>query len=433
MTVFEEIKSGFESGQNIYDQTLIEYDYCKFTPIIRIGEKSAESDGVLALGDNLDYMTYLRLNNTATDIKLIYIDPPFFSKSKYNAVINIPVKGGEDVSLKHIVYDDRYERSLSCYISNLSARLMLMRDLLREDGLIFVHLDWHSSHYVKLIMDEIFGSENFVNEIIWQYKSGGSSDKHFSRKHDVILAYSKTPGVKLNIPVEKSYNRGFKPYNFDGVKEYQDEIGYYTLVKMKDVWAIDMVGRTSAERTGYATQKPGELASRIIEAASSPGDICADFFAGSGTLAYEAARLGRYFISCDNEEIALKTQMKRLATCNKTFDICAIDDSFIHKSCVKFAKNESGKFYIKSFVPQVDMGNIKLENRPNVQELIANDSRALIERIYIDLDYQISHTFCPDIQIQDIYSEFTLDDATNAMALILDSFGKYYYADFKNI
>lgn len=103
-------------------------------------------------------------------------------------------------------------------------------------------------------MDEIFGEDNFVNEIIWHYKSGGSGKRHFSRKHDTILVYSKTKKYYFLPDKEKSYNRGFKPYRFKGVKEYKDDMGWYTMVTMKDVWNVDMVGRTSSERTGYATQ-----------------------------------------------------------------------------------------------------------------------------------------------------------------------------------
>ena len=160
----------------------------------------------------------------------------------------------------------------------LASRLLLMRELLSDDGVLCLHLDWHASHYARVLLDEIFGSENFVNEIIWNYKSGGSTNKRFSRKHDNILIYSRTKKFKFRPQKEKSYNRGFKPYRFKGVEEFQDDIGWYTMVNMKDVWSIDMVGRTSAERTGYATQKPKQLINRIIEAFTDEGDIVADVF-----------------------------------------------------------------------------------------------------------------------------------------------------------
>ena len=188
-----------------------------------------------------------------------------------------------------------------------------MRDLLADEGTIWVHLDWHGVHYVKILLDEIFGEKNFINEIIWTYKSGGSSKKHFARKHDTILVYSKTDKYYLSLPKEKSYNRGLKPYRFKGVEEFQDETGWYTMVNMKDVWNIDMVGRTSAERTGYATQKPEALLERILAAGSREGDICADFFCGSGTLGAAAGKLGRRWICCDDGPLAVAAAMKRLS------------------------------------------------------------------------------------------------------------------------
>ena len=195
----------------------------------------------------------------------------------------------------------------------LCARLFMMRDLLTEDGSIWVHLDWHVVHYVKILMDAIFGEKNFINEIVWLYKSGGTSKNHFSRKHDTLLFYGKNPKPALSIPLEKSYNREYKPYRFKGVKEYKDDLGWYTMVNMKDVWQIDMVGRTSGERTGYATQKPEALIRRILESCTSEGDLCADFFCGAGTLAATAHKMNRRWIACDMGSLAVTATEKRLA------------------------------------------------------------------------------------------------------------------------
>ena len=245
--------------------------------------------------------------NMAGAFKLIYLDPPFFTMSDQMAVAG--TGGGK---LRHRAYGDRWEKGMNEYLKMLSLRLRLMKDLLADDGLIFVHLDWHAVHYVKVAMDEIFGEENFVNEIIWQYKSGGSTKKHFSRKHDNILCYSKTKNYTFYPLTEKSYNRGLKPYRFKGVEEFQDEVGWYTMVNMKDVWSIDMVGRTSGESTGYATQKPEQLLERIIEASTEEGDLCGDFFCGSGTLAACAARMGRRSVSVDESGLAIETCIARL-------------------------------------------------------------------------------------------------------------------------
>jgi len=295
-------------------QAKIEYDNLKSAPFI-VGEEVGQSGNILAEGDNAQFMKFLLDPACGHDlegkIQQIYIDPPFFSKANYDAVIKLQSEDGE-TAVKHMAYEDVWKEGMAEYLKMLAVRLMLMRDLLKKDGTIWVHLDWHGVHYVKILMDEIFGEKNFINEIVWTYKSGGSSKKHFARKHDTILVYGKTDKYYINLPKEKSYNRGLKPYRFKGVEEFQDEIGWYTMVNMKDVWSIDMVGRTSAERTGYATQKPEALVERIIAAGSREGDIVADFFCGSGTLGAAAGKLSRQWICCDEGKLAVSASMKRL-------------------------------------------------------------------------------------------------------------------------
>lgn len=273
-----------------------------------------DENNVLAHGDNLNFMKYLLKEKEMTGkLKLIYIDPPFFSKATYDAVIRFnPVDGDKIDPIKYLAYEDVWQRDMAEYLKMLTSRLHLMKELLAEDGTLWVHLDWHVVHYVKIFLDEIFGEENFVNEIIWHYKSGGSGKRHFARKHDTILVYSKGKKYYFAPSKEKSYNRGFKPYRFKGVKEYKDELGWYTMVTMKDVWTVDMVGRTSAERTGYATQKPEALLERIILSATEKGDLCADFFCGSGTLASVAEKTGRRWICCDGSPLAISGALKRL-------------------------------------------------------------------------------------------------------------------------
>lgn len=268
---------------------------------------------MLALGDNLGFMKYmLEEKDMAGKIKLVYIDPPFFSKANYDAVINLYDDGGKKLSsVKHTAYEDVWHKDKAAYLTMLCERLFMMKELLSEEGTLWVHLDWHAVHYVKVLLDEIFGEDNFINEIIWQYKSGGSGKRHFARKHDTILVYGKSKKYYFAPPKEKSYNRGFKPYRFKGVKEYRDENGWYTMVTMKDVWQVDMVGRTSSERTGYATQKPEALLARVIESATEEGDLCADFFCGSGTLGAAAEKLNRRFICCDGSPLAVSASLKR--------------------------------------------------------------------------------------------------------------------------
>lgn len=330
--------------------------------------KPQENDGVLAFGDNLSFMKYLLDGcDMKGRVKLIYIDPPFFSKANYEASLRMKAEsvggekqGGEENKIKHLAYKDVWEQGMEEYLTMLTSRLMFMRELLADDGTIWVHLDWHSVHYVKILMDEIFGDTNFINEIIWQYKSGGSSKTHFARKHDNILVYGKTKKYYLKLPKEKSYNRGLKPYRFKGVEEFCDDVGWYTMVNMKDVWSIDMVGRTAKERTGYATQKPEALLNRIIEAGSCEGDIVADFFCGSGTLGAAASKLGRRWICSDSSAVAAAACVKRFLDGEAEFTLLTQTDKLneIHisigndENCGDDAQSEDGKNLQMTIFPE---------------------------------------------------------------------------------
>lgn len=366
-----------------------------------LAEELGTSGNLLALGDNADFMKYL-LDGESADrqegslrgrIQQIYIDPPFFSKASYDAVIKVQSPEGE-TSVKHRAYEDVWKEGMAEYLKMLGTRLFLMRDLLADDGTIWVHLDWHGVHYVKMLMDEIFGENNFINEIIWTYKSGGSSKKHFARKHDTILVYGKTDKYYLSLPKEKSYNRGLKPYRFKGVEEFQDEIGWYTMVNMKDVWSIDMVGRTSAERTGYATQKPEALLERIVAAGSREGDICADFFCGSGTLGAAAGKLGRRWICCDDGPLAVATAMKRLSKQGQTMKLVRSGD--FDKPCgtpVGTAKLEAAAYCNPTiFKDKIDF-TIELksytlkESDAAVVRAFKDNPLAAIDFWSVDLDY----------------------------------------------
>lgn len=276
----------------------------------------------LIYGDNLLVMQALLAGDEESGlpsmrgkIDLIYIDPPFDSKADYKVKIKLPdfeVKKNPTV-IEQFAYADTWKDGTVSYLKMLYPRLVLMRELLSEKGSIYVHVDWHVGHYVKVLLDEIFGKENFVNEIIWAYKSGGVSNRYFARKHDTIYLYGKCEKQRIFNPLkEKSYNRDFKPYRFKNIEEYKDEKGWYTLVNMKDVWEIDMVGRTSSERLDFPTQKPEKLLERIIKASSNEGSIIADFFAGSGTTAAVAERLGRKWIVSDIGKPACMIMRKRL-------------------------------------------------------------------------------------------------------------------------
>ncbi len=328
----------------------------------------------------------------AGKIQMIYIDPPFFSKSNYDAVVKA---GGSNI--KHLAYGDKWEKGLSEYLKMLAVRLYLMKDLLADDGLIWLHLDWHVVHYAKVLMDEIFGEKNFVNEIIWTYKSGGTSKKHFARKHDTILVYAKSAKYQFFPLKEKSYNRQFKPYRFKGVKEYRDEVGWYTMVNMKDVWNIDMVGRTSAERTGYATQKPEQLLSRMIESCTQEGDICADFFCGSGTLPAAAGKMGRRFIACDSGSLAIESTIERLAKQEESFQVFDLKpegkskiDAVVEVSVAEIPSSDKRLLQLSlvSLKERELSKTVEKKSKDKVKQVLKDDSLQMVEGWSIDFHHR---------------------------------------------
>ncbi len=361
-------------------------------------EKNTNKDfsNSFILGDNLSVMETLLKDGFKEKIDLIYIDPPFLTKADYKLKIDLILKG-EPVTIEQFAYTDIWEEGLTSYLEMICPRLYLLRELLSDKGSIYVHLDWRVVHYVKILMDEIFGEENFLNEIIWSYKSGGASKKHFSRKHDTILLYSKTKNYIFNPQKEKSYNRGLKPYRFKGVEEFEDEIGWYTLVNAKDVWNIDMVGRTSRERVGYATQKPEKLLERIILSSSEEDSIVADFFAGSGTTGIVAEKLNRKWVLTDIGESSALTIKKRLIN-NKA-------NQFLFRSLEVNKNNEKENLTIEFVDRKIDgeqeIVNIKLKDysldienlslnkkdKKIVLDVLRENSLALVDYIGVDPDF----------------------------------------------
>ena len=275
------------------------------------------NNSLLVEGDNLQAMQYMVNNDFKNKIDLIYIDPPFCCKAdeKFGMIPwnkNTQSKNRVDELLPLI--EQTAGLDIANYLRFMYPRLCLMKELLSDRGSIYVHLDWHVGHYVKIMMDEIFGRENFVNEIIWCYKSGGVGEKTFARKHDNIFLYAKNMNNNIfNMQKEKSYFSSTKP-GFKNIEIFKDDKGWYSMANVRDYWDINIVGRTSEERLNYATQKPEALLERIIKASSNENSIVADFFCGSGTTAAVAERLGRRWITIDNNKQAIECIIKRLTT-----------------------------------------------------------------------------------------------------------------------
>ena len=275
----------------------------------------------LCYGDNLLVMQALLNGDESTGlpsmrgmIDLIYIDPPYDSKADYRTKITLP---GCDIEqrpnvMEQFAYSDTWKDGTVSYLKMMYPRLYLMKELLSDKGSIYVHLDWHVGHYVKVLMDEIFGKNNLVNEIIWCYKSGGVGEQGYAKKHDTILMYKKNNEFIFNTPKEKSYMMPWSGKN-PAQTYYKDERGTYTIVNVKDYWTdIGILATSSFERVGYATQKPEALLERIIEASSNENSIVADFFAGSGTTGAVAEKLGRKWIMSDFGKPANMIMRKRL-------------------------------------------------------------------------------------------------------------------------
>ncbi|GBE37444.1 DNA adenine methyltransferase YhdJ [bacterium BMS3Bbin08] len=246
-------------------------------------------------------------------IKLIYIDPPFDVGADFSMDIEI---GGETLTkkpnvLEELAYRDTWGKGADSFIAMIYERLVLMRDLLAEDGSIYVHCDWRVNSHIRLVLDEIFGKDRFRNEVIWTYSGGAIPLTDFPRKHDTILKYRKAD--------THIFNTQYRPYNELTAKRMR------TIHKgiMVDVdrgtpitdWWTDIkvpTGPANKEKIGYPTQKPEALLDRIIKVSSNEGDIIADFFCGSGTTMAVAEKLNRKWIGSDLGKFAIHTTRKRI-------------------------------------------------------------------------------------------------------------------------
>lgn len=280
----------------------------------------------LYYGDNLQVLRTLPSNS----IDLIYIDPPFFSGADYNVI------WGDTNEVR--TFSDIWEGGLTTYLVWLNARLWEMRRVLKDSGSIYVHCDWHASHYIKVEMDKIFGYDCFRNEIVWGYKTPGKSSSHFKRKHDILLFYSKGPQVTFNgarVALSESTIRVWgKHFDSNGQITYghmkKHTPGWYESMLVKgehedhevfldrnagaqaaDWWEDIPMLNKHAERIGYPTQKPEALLERIICASTNPNDVVADFVVGGGTTAAVAQRLGRRWIACDSSRVAASVTLNR--------------------------------------------------------------------------------------------------------------------------
>jgi adenine-specific DNA-methyltransferase len=347
-----------------------------FAPLLERGEIDKPQMNRLIWGDNLLTMQALLASGYEGKINLIYIDPPFWTGENYYANIAL---GDETVTkspsvIERIAYKDYWEGGIDSYLDMMYPRLQLMKRLLADNGTIYVHIDYHVGHYVKILLDEIFGKDSFRNDIIWQRTGAHNDPEKFGVVHDMILCYGKGKPVfnEIRIPLTEEHIRtrftkeeagtgrkyamgplsapgsgparkfggklipppkgrhwsmgqdgidnlekqGRIAYSSTGVpyiKNYEDD---YTLKgrRVQSIWTDLLPDKTSGDRTGFATQKPRKLLKRIIEASANKGDLVADFFSGSGTTMVAAEELGMRWLGCDFSKVAIQVARGRLVS-----------------------------------------------------------------------------------------------------------------------
>jgi DNA modification methylase len=275
-------------------------------------------------GDNLAALQSLQ-EDLGGKIDLMYMDPPFATGSDFLVAMEIGesdlrgIRSRRNPPAAEMAYRDSWGRDLGPYLDMIYARLLAVRPLLAPNGTVFVHVDRRVAHHVKFILDEVFGEERLINEIIWCYTGPSSPGmKSFANKHDVIFWYGNGPSWTFNV------DRVRLPYNPSTKRNEGRRTGFTTgnpdlvvtlnaLGKFpEDWWTIPVEAPASSLRTSYPTQKPERLLKRILLAASSEGALVADFFCGSGTTLAVAEKLGRRWVGCDASRFAIQTTRKRL-------------------------------------------------------------------------------------------------------------------------
>ncbi|MEA4906727.1 MAG: site-specific DNA-methyltransferase [Anaerolineaceae bacterium] len=310
----------------------------RFAPL-----SDAQGEGLIFHGDNKDVLSWLLANGYRGKINLVYIDPPFDSGADY--VRKVELRGqksavkveGEHYTLgEQIQYTDIWTND--SYLQFLYERLLMLKELISEDGCLWLHCDWHKAHHLRMILDEVFGPENFRNEVIWFYPGREMHiENKFNAKHDSLLFIAKSESMKLNmkdVAIEYDHDERLKGLRR---KVYKDEDGrewvwetrgqaagqqaYKRYVDeiledgkaLNDVWDdIQFLRGNDPQREGFPTQKPESLLERIVLACSDHGDYVLDCFAGSGTTAAVAQKLGRRWIIADINKGAVQTASKRL-------------------------------------------------------------------------------------------------------------------------
>jgi len=368
---------------------------------------------MLIWGDNISVMSSL-LKEFTGKINLIYIDPPFATGGDFNLKIHIGEENNskKNTSINQKAYSDNWREGLNYYLNFMYERLFLMRELLSDTGSIYVHLDWHVGHYIKVIMDELFGANNFRNEIIWSYPAASVKTRNFFiRSFDVILYYTKSERYVFNDDpnIYMEYSARVK----NALKKDEKGIFYYRGgshegkklsrkvyvtqdgIFPRDVWNdIPYIRANTVEYQGFSTQKPELLLKRIILASSNEYDIVADFFCGSGTALTTAEKLNRRWIGCEITKQAIYMVKKRLLDIYNSNDIINKKKKF-NRICLPFkllhCKSSSDELTIPAEFLRKDIQKLtdleELENPQFKIDIKVQGNEVIIELKHYNIPY----------------------------------------------
>jgi site-specific DNA-methyltransferase (adenine-specific) len=273
------------------------------------GSPKPPSEKEILLGDCLELLPGF----VDGSFQLIYVDPPFNTgrEQTRKTLQTVSDEAGDRVGFEgrryatRLLSESSYRDSFEDYLAFLAPRLEEAHRLLAREGTLYFHIDYREAHYCKLLLDEIFGRECFLNELIWAYDYGARSRRRWPSKHDTILVYVRDPAAYYFDAEEVDREPYMAPGLVTPEKAARGKLP-------TDVWWHTIVPTNGAEKTGYPTQKPEGIVRRMVLASSRPGDRCLDFFAGSGTLGAVAAQLGRRYVLIDSNPEAVQVMERRL-------------------------------------------------------------------------------------------------------------------------
>lgn len=381
-----------------------------------VGEN--KDGNMIIRGECVSACAYLKEQGIKVD--LVYIDPPFASGADYAKKVYIRrnpkvaeaiARAEQELELDELkafeekMYGDVWDKEK--YLNWMYENLMAIKSVMSETASIYVHLDWHIGHYVKILLDEIFGEDNFINEIIWKYAGARTSKRSFGKKHDTLFWYSKIDDKHIfnyddvrdeYSPTTLARNKYSNTGSADRVLNYKpNEDGKFP----EDVWEISIINPFAKERMDYATQKPEALLEKVIKSASNQEMLVADFFGGSGVTAAVANKLGRRFIHCDIGLNSIQTTRDRLKADGAVFDVLEIKDGVQLyrnpvqtmdkiKSLIPGLKNEDS---LDSFWEGV-ITDSKLGTIPVYVPNLMDSSTKLLDKVLMN---RIIHQAIPDL------------------------------------